>query len=357
MRLHHTLTLFVLLIALGGCSRYSEGDKVFLDLTEGGIEQSAYIEATVLDEAKDKVTVRVDTLHCEADCRTLPSTRISRLAPGHQAVFAVDEVQPWTVGKAAYDERIHAYQALLEQRQQRGVFYRVDPPLLASARLVMQRDGFSAVLDIIDLAELERQHFTDSGGEMLLREVIEAFPAFLAALRERLKGQGLYQDVRRLRTRADLAILSGNPAHLYLMTLFDELEALQGLYLQYLLPKGGDDMGAMSLHFRYVDTELAASASRALADFFSDDCQYLPAGQGCEAYRASFRQRAMHQLVSRLRDNLAREVAGKRLPTAQARVNESMSLFRFILNLRGKFSGETLLEREAIDRLVRENAR
>jgi hypothetical protein len=346
-----------LFFALAGCSKYGEGDKVFIDVTEGGIEQSAYIEATVLDEENEKLTAHIDTLHCETACHSLRSERVHQLASEVQAVFAIDEVQPWEVGKAAYDERMHAYQLLLAQRQQRGIYYRVDPQLLASTRLIMQRDGFSGVLNMLTLAELEQQHFTDSDGEKSLREVIENFPAFFSALEERLKGQGLYQEARRLRTEADLAILQDNSHRLYLTALFHELQALQGLYLQYLLPRGGEDMAAMALHFRYVDTDLAASASQTLADFYSDDCHYLPAGQDCGAYRASFQQRAMYQLVSRLRDNLAQVVASKRLTTEQQRVNESMSLFRFILNLRGKFSGETLLERGEIERLVRENAR
>jgi len=356
MRLHHLLSLSLLLTLLAGCSKYGAGDKVFVDVTEGNIEQSAYIQATVLKEADGKVTVHIDTLHCEAECSRLRSARVQRLLGEEQAVFPLEQVKRWETGKATYDERIRAYQSLQAQRQQQGIYYRVDPQLLTTVRPVMQQDGFKGVLDIIALAELEQQHFTDAGEEKSPREVIEAFPAFFSALKARLVSEQLYQDARRLRTEVGLATLHDNPHRLYLTALFYELEALQDIYVQYLLPKAGDDMKAMSLHFRYVDNQLVDAGSEALADYYSDDCQALPAGQDCDTYRASFRQRAIRQLVVRLRENLAKEVAGQPLPTEQDRVNESMSLLRFVMNLQGQLKHETLLGRDEIEGIVRENA-
>lgn len=356
MRLRYIFSLSLVLTLLAGCSKYSEGDKVFVDVTDGDIEQSAYVQGSVIDEKDGKVSVHIDALHCESECSQLSSERVRSLQGEQQAVFPLEQVKNWKPGKAAYDERIHAYHSLVAQRQQQGVYYRVAPKVLASVRPIMQRDGFSGVLDIISLAELEQQYFTDTGEVKSLSEVMEAFPAFFTALKEKLKSDGLYQDARRLRSEADLATLHGNPHRLYLSTLFYELEALQGVYQQYLTPKAGDDMAAMSLHFRYVENALIDGASQAMADFYSDDCQALPAGQTCDAYRDSFRQRAMHQMVMRLRENLAQEVAGKSLPTEQDRVNESMSLLRFILNLRGKFSDEDLPGRDELDAIVRENA-
>jgi hypothetical protein len=354
MRVHLTLALAFVFIALAGCSRFSEGDKLFIDVTEGGIDQAAYIEATVLEETGGQLSVHIDTLHCEAGCGNLSGERMAAYRGSDQAIFTVDEVQPWEAGKAAYDKRIGAYRALVEQARQRGALFRVEPSLLTSTRLIMQQEGFADVLTVFDLAEFEQRFFTDNGAGMSLREVIEAYPAFLGALRERLEEKEYYEAVRRLRTEADLITLINHPDRLYLTALYRELASLQGLYLDYLLPKEGDDQKAMELHFRYVDAELVDSAGRALADFYSDDCQYLPAGQECSEYRASFKKRAMHRLVSRLKDNLAKVIADKSLATEQERVSESMSLFRFVLNASGRFPEQSpLLSQGEIDRMVR----
>jgi hypothetical protein len=357
MRIYPLGILLLFTFALGGCSRYGEGDRVFVDLTAGGVEQSAYLAGTVRDEDDGKVVVQIDSLHCEPGCEALPHLDSAVLRPGRLASFALESVQPWEFGKANYDERLAAYRKLVAQREQRGVLYRVSPQLLATMRPMMEQAGFRQVLAVIALAELEQQHFTDPGGEKLLREVIEAMPRFIVALKQRLKAEQRYQTVRRLRSEVELATLRGEPDRLYLRALFHELEALQRLLLDYLLPPVGADEEAMALHFRYVEPALVAEASRALADFYSDECQYLPAGQGCAQYRASFQRRAMHRLVSRLQENLAMRVAAKQPLNEQQQVGESLSLFRFILNLRGTFPGEELLSREEVERLVRQNAR
>lgn len=354
MRNHFTLALCIVIIALSGCSRYGEGDKLFIDVTEGGIEHSAYIQASVLAEEGEIVTVHIDNLHCETDCALLPGEQIRQYRSTDGATFNVDAVQPWEVGKAAYDKRMEAYRTFTQQLRERGALFRIEPSLLASTRLMMQQEGFSDVVAVVSLAEFEQTFFTDEGQERQMREVLEAFPGFFIALKEKQLGDGHYQIVRRLRTEADLGTLVGNSQRYYLNAVFHELQALQAVYRDYLLPEDGADLKAMKVHFRYLDNKLVDSASQALADFYSDNCQYLPAGMDCTQYRASFRQHAMHRLVTRLKDNLKKIVATRHLGTEGERVRESVSLFRFVLNASTAFpEASPLLSQEEIDRIVR----